>query len=151
MSKKYEKYFVIVLAVLLTTLILVPARTPAWAMEDQPHLMVSVDVKPGSYPNAINISSPGKVPVALYGGMDFDVSQVDISTVKLHPMDRPDAGAPVLRYAYEDLNGDGYLDIIFKFKSTEIGLTSADSEVCLHGDLMDGTHFCGHDTVKVIG
>ena len=150
MTLKMKGLWIFMLAALLAAGFAIPAKRPAQAMEGHDHIMVSVDIKPGSFPNAINIRSKGNVPVALFGGADFDVSMVDLSTVKLHPMDKPDLGAPVLKYAFEDVNGDGFMDILFHFKTQLIGLTTADTEACLHGNLLDGQHFCGHDSVKVI-
>jgi len=54
-------------------------------------LRVPVDVKPGSCPNAYNRSSNGVLPVAVVGTEEFDVSQVDLSTVEICSID-PDSG-----------------------------------------------------------
>ena len=99
----------------LFALLFFPARQAALAHEE--HMHVEIDIKPGSYPNSINIRSNGKVPVALFGSDMFDVTSVDIASVRLHPMDRPEGGAPVSKFAYTDLNSDGYLDIIFHFST----------------------------------
>jgi len=42
---------------------------------------ISIDIKPGSSPNSINLKSKGVVPVAILGTDDFDVSDVDPDTV----------------------------------------------------------------------
>ena len=117
------------------------------------HIHVDIDIKPGSYPNAINIKNNGVVPIALLGSAAFDVHGVNVSTVEFGPMhhDMHDGGASPLRYAYEDANGDGYVDVLFYFETRAIGLQPGDTEACLHGELIAGGHFCGHDTVKVIG
>ena len=134
----------------LFALLFFPAGQLALAHEEHPHMHAEIDIKPGSYPNSINIRSNGKVPVALFGSDMFAVTSVDIASVRLHPMDRPEGGAPVNKFAYTDLNSDGYLDIIFHFRTQAIGLQPGDEMACLHGMTMTGDHFCGHDTVRVI-
>jgi len=42
---------------------------------------VEIDIKPGSYPNSINLDSGRVVPVAILTTPDFDASIVDPGTV----------------------------------------------------------------------
>jgi len=44
---------------------------------------VDIDIKPGSYPNAINLGSHGLIPVAILSSEDFDAKTVDPDTVEL--------------------------------------------------------------------
>jgi hypothetical protein len=110
---------------------------------------VSIDIKPGKDPNVINIRSNGLVPVALLGSAEFDVSQMDTSTVAFGRMH--EAGTAAVKFSSEDVNKDGFRDLVFGFKTREIGLQPGDTEACLHVSLVDGTFFCGHDAVIVIG
>ena len=66
------------------------------AFEVQP----SIDVKPGSDPNTINLASNGRIAVAIFTTDDFDASQVDASTVLF-------AGANAVRSSLEDVDHDG--------------------------------------------
>jgi len=133
------------LAAVLLSFVIFPA-----AAEEMPdHIHVNVDVKPGSYPNVINLKSKGLVPVALLGGPDFSVSAVDGGTVGFGRMH--EAGAAPIRFAFEDVNLDGFMDMVFKFEARATGLQPGDIEACLHGMLLSGEHFCGHDAVIVIG
>ena len=117
--------------------------------EEMDHIHVNVDVKPGSYPNVINLKNNGVVPVALLGSADFSVLTVEPGTVGFGRMHED--GASAVRFAYEDVNLDGYLDLVFKFETKATGLRPGDTEACLHGMLLGGEHFCGHDAVVVIG
>ena len=146
MSNKIKFLLVFVLVAILAA----PGLRPALAQEED-HLHVGVDIKPGSYPNAINLKSNGSVPVALLGSADFDVSSVDLATVKFGKMHEMDSGAMALRFAQEDVNGDSYMDIVFHFKIKETGLEPSDTEACLHGMTLDGMHFCGHDSIMIVG
>lgn len=145
MSNKLKFLFVFV----LLTILVAPGLRPALAQEDD-HLHVNVDIKPGSNTNVINLKSTGSVPVALLGSADFDVTSVDLGTVKFGKMHEMDSGAPALRSALQDINGDGYMDRVFHFKISLTGLEPGDTMACLHGMTLDGTHFCGHDSVKII-
>lgn len=59
-------------------------------------MAVAVDVKPTSCPNPFNVKAKGVLPVAVVGLQDFDVRQIDPTSVKLE-------GVPPLRWAYEDV------------------------------------------------
>lgn len=113
------------------------------------HMNVAIDIKPGSYPNSINLNSGGVVPVAIFGSADFSVSEIDPGTVSL-------AGASVLGQRnvllshLEDVDGDAYLDLVVQIDSTKLNLSENDTEATLTGQLINGKTFKGTDTVKVI-
>ena len=89
-------------------------------------ITVAVDIKPTSCPNPLNTKGNGVLPVAILGTEDFDVTQVDPSTVLLE-------GVPALRWSLEDVTTpftgeftgdcedcttegpDGYPDLTLKF------------------------------------
>ena len=48
-----------------------------------PTLAVNIDIKPGSDPNSINLSAKGVLPVAILGAENFDVTEIDPTTVRL--------------------------------------------------------------------
>ena len=126
---------------------------PAYAADcPQPGDMIeaTIDVRPGSYPNPINLGSQGVVPVALLGNAVFDVATVDMSTVLFHPMGRCEQAAAPQRYALTDVNSDGYPDLIFHFVTQEVGFQPGDTAACLHGTLFTGEHFCGHDAISIV-
>lgn len=151
-----QRMSTLMLVALIAT-VLIPNVPAAYAQDMHSHVHVAIDVKPGSDPNAINVRARVEVPVAILGSASFDVNDVQASTVRFGPMHDPgemhqhDAGAAALRYASEDVNGDGYVDLVFHFRAADTGLQAEDTQACLHGNLNDSQHFCGHDTVKVIG
>jgi hypothetical protein len=111
-----------------------------------------VDVKPGSYPNTINLKSKGLVPVALLGSNNFDVEGVKLETVGLHPKGDCSAAVKPVKEAFEDVNGNGIIDAVFFFKTQDLALTFTveDTAACLHGNMVEsGIHFCGHDSIAV--
>lgn len=104
---------------------------------------VKIDIKPGSYPNSINLKSKGVVPVAVLSIDGFDATAVDPSTVFF-------AGASPLRWTMEDVDGDGDLDMLFHFKTQELDLTKDSTDATLTGTTYDGTPVEGTDTVNIV-
>lgn len=94
---------------------------------------VYVDIKPGSWPNPINVGSQGVFAVAICGTKDFDVKTINPSTVKIY-IEGGKEGVSPLRWNYEDvatpykgppggghaLGGDGYLDLVFQFDTQAV-------------------------------
>lgn len=130
---------------------------------------VEIDVKPGSFPNSINLrSKKGVTPVAILGSSDFDVTDVDPDTVELE-------GVAPVKWAIEDLAlvpnpaydpisnpdvpqmiGDGYDDLIFHLSTPGLrkdngGTLDGDSiDATLTGETIDGTPIEGTDSVRII-
>jgi hypothetical protein len=82
---------------------------------------ISIDIKPGSYPNSINLGSNGVVPVAILSAADFDATLLPAENVFL-------AGSGVAvrgkgnKYlaSNEDVNGDGYVDLVLKVETENL-------------------------------
>ena len=140
----------------------------------QPYIPVYVDIKPGSWPNPLNLKDKGVLPVAVCGTEDFDVTTIDPATVQL-TLEGLGVGVSPLRWSYEDvatpylgedygghdLDGDGYLDLTLKFKAQEVietlGLDAfSDGDVVtivLTGNLKeeyDGTAIIGQDYIIIL-
>lgn len=131
---------------------------------------VFVDIKPGSWPNPININSQGLITVAVCGTEAFDVTTIDPVTVELYYGQL--GGVPPIRWAYDDvatpytggpcsghdLLGDGYPDLVLKYDNQEIvdtfGLDNVGETVPLtiKGQLHEeysGTPIVGNDCVLI--
>lgn len=104
---------------------------------------VEIDIKPGSYPNSINLKSNGVVPVAVLTTEDFDAVDVDPGTVEF-------AGALPLRWAMCDVDDDGDLDIVFHFKTQDLSLDENSTEAELTGQTNDGDDISGTDDVRIV-
>ncbi len=134
----------------------------------QDALAVPLDIKPRSCRNPLNVKSKGVLPVAILGTEDFDVSQIDPTTVTLE-------GVAPLRWSTEDVatpfepylgkeeaydctedGPDGFDDLTLKFKTRQI--VAALGEVShgdvlvlkISGNLWDGTAFEGEDVVVIL-
>jgi hypothetical protein len=113
-------------------------------------LNIDIDIKPGSYPNSINVErSQGKIPVALFGSAAFDVTLIDRSTVRFGPGD----AMPVHKKKghLQDSNEDGYMDLLVHFPTPEAGIAPGDASACVHGSLLGGMgNFVSCDSVRTV-
>lgn len=123
--------------------------------------IIDIDIKPCSACNPINVNSKGVLPVAVLGTESFDIMVVDPSTlfltwpgITLPP--GVDDGAHPLRYAYEDVNEDGLLDIVLKFSMRDLYPVTLTKEppgelmMTIIGKTYDGTRLAGQDLVRII-
>ena len=85
-----------------------------------------LDIKPGSYPNSINTKSKGVVPVALLGTDSFDVTTVDVTTLRFGPSDASPAhdltDPEVYAEHLQDVNYDGYIDLVSHYRTKQTGI-----------------------------
>jgi len=111
---------------------------------------VDIDIKPGSDPNSINTRSMGVVPVAILGSDTFDVTDVDVTTLMfggaspVHDLSDSDTYDEHI----QDVNDDGFDDLVSHYKQKETGVACGDTEATLTGELLDGTPIEGTDSVN---
>ena len=124
---------------------------------------MQIDIRPQSCPNPVNLKSKGVFDVAILGTDNFDVRDIDLSTVSLE-------GVAPLRSRYKDettpvVDGqecqcrskkkDGILDLTMKFNTEQIvavlGEVEDGQEWLLHltGQLNDGTEIEGTDCILI--
>jgi hypothetical protein len=130
-----------------------------------PSVEVYMDIKPGSCPNPINPMSKGNLPVAILGTADFDVLDIDVSSLLLE-------GVAAIRSYIEDevaplIDGnecdctaegaDGFDDLTLKFKTQDIiaalgPIHSRDVRLlAITGNLLDGTPLEASDCIVIVG
>jgi len=155
---RFMSFRIPVITLLLAALSL-PAFSPALAdeMTCPEHTPVTIDIKPGSYPNRITLSSLGLVPVAVLTTADFDANQ--FSPEMAHLTDAANAmtsgctGATAVRWTRGDVNGDGLRDLVFFFNTQDLDLTpnSTAATLMAHGvySTLGTIHIMGTDSVKV--
>jgi len=105
---------------------------------------IAIDIRPGAFPNRINLESKGTVPVAVLTTAEFDASWVDPSTVWF-------AGASPTRWTMKDVDGDGHKDMLFQFLAQELVELDKDStEATLTGTTTNGIGIQGTDEVTIV-
>ncbi|MEK7703129.1 MAG: hypothetical protein AAB317_04125, partial [Nitrospirota bacterium] len=131
---------------------------------------VPFDIKPTSCRNPLGIKGGGVLPAAILGTATFDVTQIDLSTVRL-------AGVAPIRFALQDVatpfypfigktkpfdcttaGADGFNDLTMKFNKDAIinalgGPALPLGQVLVlkvTGSLLNGTPFIGEDVVVII-
>jgi len=113
---------------------------------------VEIDIKPGSYPNSINLGSKGVIPVAILSSDTFDATQVDPATVQLAGAGVAVKGKGNRSLAHEeDANGDGLLDLVIQAETENLDPAAfQDGYAILTGNLYGGTPIEGSDEIVIV-
>ena len=145
MNRKYFFVAVILLSLLVIGLQLV------FAVEPLP-TSVSIDIKPGSDDNIINLGTNGVIPVAILSSETFDATDVDPALVSIAGMDVAVRGKSDKYSAHpEDVNGDGLLDLVcqmdtYNLVPDELQYGTAE----LIGQTYSGDLIKGSDSVTIV-
>ncbi len=113
-------------------------------------IAVAIDIKPGSPDNPINLGAKGSLPVAILGSSTFDAATVDPETVALAGAVVARRGKGMPQAALEDVNGDGWLDMVLHFDIRDLQLLSNDVEADLTGLTQAGIQIIGHDAIRIV-
>ena len=101
---------------------------------------LAIDIRPGSYPNPINLKSNGVIPVAILTTDAFDASDVDPPKARFE-------GAPPVRWMFVDVDGDRDLDLLLYFRTQDTSIVAGQEEACL---TFEGMTLKGCDSIKVV-
>jgi formylglycine-generating enzyme required for sulfatase activity len=126
---------------------------------------ISIDIIPKNCPNECPIKGGGFVEVAIHSNADFDVTDIDIASVRLE-------GVAPVRSSFKDKSSqvvspsgvcdctaegrDGFIDLCLKFEKKAIfdalgGVNIGNSFLLtLTGELNDGTPIEGQDCIDIV-
>jgi concanavalin A-like lectin/glucanase superfamily protein len=113
-------------------------------------LGVSIDIKPGSDPNAINLGSSGVIPIAILSSSAFDATVVIPDSVRLAGAEVKVVGKSSKYLCHdEDVNGDGRLDKVCQVLMTGVPTALGDTIMVLEA-VSGGVDIWGYDDVKIV-
>jgi hypothetical protein len=117
---------------------------------------IEIDIKPGSDSNFVNLRGKGVLSVAILttsvadgDAADFDVMDVDQSTLSMAGAGVRERGRSGRIGSFQDVDGDGDLDLVVQFYKDELDLFEEDTEAVLEGQTFDGTPIQGSDSISV--
>jgi len=124
-------------------------------------ISVGIDIKPGSFPNSINLGSAGTTPVAILGSATFNINDIDVSTLTLGTAGVKTVGkTDRFMCSVTDVSGnftagseglaDGFLDLVCHFVTVNIVPEEGGTTATVKGDLLTGLPFEGSDSVNVV-
>ncbi len=110
-----------------------------------PPQVIGINVDPENDPNFIELLCPSLIPVAILGSEEFDVLDVDVTTLAFGP-----SGAGATGSELDDVDGDGLIDLLSIYRTVDTGIVRGDPEACLTGETFDGIQFEGCDSIVTI-
>jgi hypothetical protein len=132
-----------------------PGQTPAGGFDaflvKDPEFPVTIDIKPGAFPNTINLGSNGTVPVAILSTATFNATTVDPATVTLAEASVALKGKGTSSTSsFQDVNGDGRPDLLIHIETEALQLSNTDTIAILKGQTFSGQPIIGSDFIRVI-
>ncbi len=116
-----------------------------------PPTAVEIDVKPDSIENTVNLASAGVIPVAILSSEDFDALTVDPDTVFLAGASVRLAGSSEdLLCHVQDVNNDGYDDLLCDVETAEFMIEEGSDTVELTAETFDGVQIVGTDLIRIV-
>jgi len=104
-----------------------------------------IDIRPDQEDNPVEPDAQGVIPVAVLGTELVNVYDIVPGTLRFGP-----AEARLARAArYEDVDLDGHVDLVAKFRIEDTGIEFGDTQACLSGTIA-GTPFLACDAIRTV-
>ena len=104
---------------------------------------LTIDIRPGSYPNTINLKSKSVIPVAILTTDAFDASDIDPASAMFE-------GASPILWVLSDVDHDGDLDLLLHFRRQDTSIAEGQVQACLTATPFGGIPLQGCDSIKVV-
>ena len=117
-----------------------------------PAKQVTIDIRPYSRTNAIDLDPAAVINVAVLSTRGFDATKLVSGSVTFGQMAAPfsRSGAPISR-TLTDVNRDGTMDALFSFNLLDTGIHCGDAEAVLTGTTASGEMIEGRDVLRTRG
>lgn len=114
-------------------------------------ILVTIDIKPGGFPNSINLGASGAIPVAIFSTPTLNApAEVDLNTLTLAGASVRVAGRSNHRQcSAEDVTGDGLADLICHF-TNDLTLEPGAAMAVLEGQTYAGITIHGEDSIRIV-
>jgi len=122
---------------------------------DSEKLKVSIDIKPGKFPNRINLKSKEIIPVAILTteSSSNNITAFDAATVnpKTARFGSKAFKANPIYSNLKDVDKDGDIDLILYFKTKDTGIKCGDTSAFIKAKTYDGQVIQGNDSIVTVG
>ena len=112
--------------------------------------VVAIDIQPGGYPNTINISKKGTIPVAILSSPTFNAPSVVDKKSITFGRTGDENSLSLCNRTPKDVNSDGYPDLICHFDIGKTNFRCGDTWGYLKGKTVDGVRIEGKDSVRIL-
>ena len=114
-------------------------------------MTVQIDVRPGTFPNSVNTTSSGIIPVAIFSDPAFDAPvEIDVTGMTLAGASLRTAGTSGKALCIaDDVNRDGLNDLRCSFES-DLQIAPGDTTVVLRGQTFGGRTIYGEDSIQIV-
>jgi len=110
---------------------------------------IRLDIVPGADDNTITIGSLATIPVGILSSTGFAPSTVDGAELTFAGASPVQRGRAILG-TYSDLNGDGVLDLVLRFRPADMQLQEGAMRLLLEGTTLAGERVRGSDAAFVV-
>jgi hypothetical protein len=111
---------------------------------------VTIDIKPGSDTNCLNINGHGVIPVAVLSDETFDAADIDVTTVSFGGLDVRVRGNKWPLCSLEDVTNDGLNDLVCQFQDDPENWDVGEDDATLTGETIDGQAISGTDSICIV-
>jgi hypothetical protein len=114
--------------------------------------VVTIDVAPYAFPNAIDLDAADRLQVAIFSTAGFDATEVVPWSLRLASATTYGAAGQLALtdVRARDVNGDGRRDLLVEFRIDRLGLVPGDIVVDLWGRTWRNVAFTGSDLVEIV-
>ena len=112
---------------------------------------VTIDIKPGSDPNSINLSSAGVIPVAILSSVEFDATSVDPDTIELAGARVQMAGKSGKSLCHlDDVDNNNLTDLVCQVQTEWFMIAPGADVAVLKAETFGGEAIIGRDDIRIV-